>query len=120
MAVNKKSVKNLIPAKKGEVRNPTGINGIKIKPIFEKYLALKCGEEHELTGEELTCYQKAAFQVIKNAMDGDLAAFKEIVDRTEGKPNQSIAVTSTEKDELATMTTAQLKKRAKEIAKRLK
>ena len=93
MTINPKSLKNLIPAEKGDIRNPEGKTGVKIKPMLEKYLAVSSGENHIITGEELNCFQKATVELIKKATEGDIQAYKEIADRLEGKPQQAIDFT---------------------------
>lgn len=80
---------NLIPAKKGEVRNPNGKKkGTKhIKTILKKYLSQKLDIENPTTGEmqELTLLEAGILKMIQQYIDGDDKARKEVFDRVFGK-----------------------------------
>lgn len=73
---------NLKPFKPGQSGNPKGRP--KRRAISEAYRKLL---EH-VNDEGETIALKLAQQVIADALDGDLAAIREVTDRTEGKPKQ--------------------------------
>lgn len=67
---------NLIPVKPGEIRNPSG------RPKDKKYIseALK-----ELLAKEPELLREVVLAIVKQAKIGNVQAFKELTDRTEGK-----------------------------------
>ena len=83
---------NLIPATKGEVRNPDGRpKGSKnASTIFRRFLAVGTGKHHPITGEELDHYDALCLIMIQAALKGDLASAKEIMNRLEGMPRQPL------------------------------
>lgn len=89
MAVRDNSKKNLIPAKKGEVRNPNGrpVGSKNTKTILEKFLNTEMEQMNPFTKkkESMTILELMNLKQIANALEGDLPAYKEIVDRVEGK-----------------------------------
>jgi len=88
MAVSKKSLTNLKPAKKGEVRNPKGRGESKnTKTILERFLNIEMKQTNPFTKkmENMTVLELMNLKQIANALEGDLQAFKEIIDRYEGK-----------------------------------
>ena len=80
---------NLIPPEKGEVRNPYGrpIGSKNTKTILERFLNLEMKQKNPFTQEveQMTVLELMNLKQIANALEGDLAAFKEIIDRHEGK-----------------------------------
>jgi hypothetical protein len=97
--MNKKSLDNMIPPKKGEIRNPNGRpkGSLNSKTILLKFLALRKTIENlfnDGASEEFTLMELINLKQIANAMDGDLHAYREIMDRTEGKVTQQIDATT--------------------------
>lgn len=92
--MNDNSLKNIIPPKKGEVRNPNGRpkGSLNTKTILEKYLSTEIAGKNPFTGktEEFTLAEVLNLKQIERAMNGDLASYKEIFDRTEGKITTNI------------------------------
>lgn len=88
MAQNPKSLKNLKPPQKGEVRNPNGRGNSKnTKTILERFLNIEMKQKNPFTQEieQMSVLELMNLKQIANALEGDLAAFKEIIDRHEGK-----------------------------------
>ena len=88
MAFNPKSKENLQMAKKGEIKNPNGRGTSKnTKTILERFLNLEMKQKNPFTQEieQMTVLELMNLKQIANALEGDLAAFKEIIDRYEGK-----------------------------------
>lgn len=89
---------NLIPAKKGEVRNPKGRGkGVpNAKTRYQRILNLIEKVKNPVTGEieEFTVAEIMDMKIMQKARSGDLPAYKEIMDRLEGKAAQSVDVTS--------------------------
>lgn len=88
MAQNPKSLANLKPPKKGEVRNPNGRGNSKnTKTILERFLNLEMKQKNPFTQEieNMSVLELMNLKQIANALEGDLAAFKEVIDRHEGK-----------------------------------
>ena len=81
--------KNIIPPIKGEVRNPNGrpVGSKNTKAILERFLNLEMKQKNPFTQEieQMTVLELMNLKQIANALEGDLAAFKEIIDRHEGK-----------------------------------
>lgn len=94
MAVSKRSLENLIPPQKGEVRNPKGKEPgtLSFKASLRKMLAIEETKVNELTNlaEVLTQQDLLNIAQIKKAKEGDTQAYNAIIDRLEGKPTQSI------------------------------
>ena len=84
---------NLIPAKKGEVRNPKGRGKgvLNSKTRLLKLLELVTETKNPVTGEieEFTLAEQLDMQIIFKARKGDLKAYEILMDRLEGKPKQS-------------------------------
>ena len=84
---------NLIPAKKGEVRNPKGRGKgvLNSKTRLLKLLELVTTARNPVTGEdeEFTIAEQLDMQIIAKARKGDLKAYEILLDRLEGKPKQS-------------------------------
>ena len=89
MAATDKQKANLIPPEKGEVRNPKGrpIGSKNTKTILERFLNLEMKQKNPFTQEveQMTVLELMNLKQIANALEGDLQAFKEIIDRHEGK-----------------------------------
>ena len=81
--------KNLIPPKKGEVRNPKGKpkGALNTKTILNKFLGLVTKIDNPITGEteKLSVLEQMNLKQIANALGGDLASYRELIDRYEGK-----------------------------------
>lgn len=84
---------NLIPAKKGEVRNPNGRpKGVQnSKTRLLRLLELVTKVRNPVTGEEedFSIAEQLDMQIIAKARKGDLKAYEIILDRLEGKPKQA-------------------------------
>ena len=87
---------NLIPAQKGEVRNPNGRpKGVpNSKTRLLRILELVQKKRNPVTGqdEEFTIAEQMDLQLINKALKGDLKAYEILLDRLEGKPKQSTEV----------------------------
>lgn len=92
--------KNLIPAKKGEVRNPNGRpkGALNRSTIARKWLEVNQALKNPLTGEQETMSQEdlMTLALIKKARDGDVAAYKALMDSGYGAPLQQIEQTNIE------------------------
>ena len=91
---------NLIPAKKGEVRNPNGRpKGAKNRStIARQWLEVNQSLKNPLTGEQETMSQEdlMTLALIKKAREGDVAAYKALMDSGYGAPLQQIEQTNIE------------------------
>jgi hypothetical protein len=105
LAVTEKQIANLIPIKKGEVRNPTGRP--KGRLSFESALERWLSQEHDnLTlpsGEivRVTNLDEAIRQQAKKAREGDTYAFKTLMEFTFGKALQKIETETKEVTEFS-------------------
>jgi hypothetical protein len=85
---------NLIPAKKGEVRNPNGRpKGTKNRSTIARYwLEVNQNLKNPLTGENETMSQEdlMTLALIKKAREGDVNAYKALMDSGYGAPVQQI------------------------------
>ena len=88
------NLKTLRPMKKGETRNPNGRpkGSLNSKTILNKFLALEQQVKNPITGEfeNMSVYELMSLAIIAKARKGDLQAYKEILDRLEGKAQQKI------------------------------
>ena len=90
------NVKNLKPFKKGddERRNTAGRTpGVpNAATRLKRFLEIIQFEENPVTGakEKLTVAERMDLMQLKNALNGDLSAYKEILDRLEGKAKQPV------------------------------
>lgn len=84
---------NLIPAKKGEIRNPKGRGKgvLNSKTRLLRLLELVTETKNPVTGEneEFSIAEQLDMQIIAKARKGDLKAYEILLDRLEGKPKQS-------------------------------
>jgi hypothetical protein len=91
---------NLIPAQKGEVRNPNGRpKGSKNRStIARRWLEVNQSLKNPLTGESETMSQEdlMTLALIKKAREGDVAAYKALMDSGYGAPLQQIEQTNIE------------------------
>ena len=91
---------NLIPAKKGEVRNPNGRpKGAKNRStIARQWLEVNQSLKNPLTGEQETMSQEdlMTLALIKKAREGDVNAYKALMDSGYGSPLQQIEQTNIE------------------------
>lgn len=80
---------NLIPPKKGEIRNPNGRpkGSQNSKTILNKFLESGIVQVNPFTKveENMTVKELLNLVIIKKGLEGDLNSYKEILDRTEGK-----------------------------------
>ena len=92
--------KNLIPAKKGEVRNPNGRpkGALNRSTIARKWLEVNQSLKNPLTGENETMSQEdlMTLALIKKAREGDVSAYKALMDSGYGAPLQQVEQTITE------------------------
>lgn len=107
---NPKSLANLMPpVKKGEVRNPLGIN--RKRPYTDRMFAhseellrqSKAGEKirKKLQLPETATWADAAIRQLNiKAADGDIPAIKEQADRIEGKAPERLEITGPERKEI--------------------
>lgn len=98
MAVNPKSLKNLKSPVKGEVRNPKGRGkGVpNSKTRMLRLLEIVQEIENPITGktEEFTVMEQIDAKLILKAKSGNAAAINMLLDRLEGRPAQSVDVTT--------------------------
>jgi hypothetical protein len=91
---------NLIPAQKGEIRNPNGRpKGSKNRStIARKWLEVNQSLKNPLTGESETMSQEdlMTLALIKKAREGDVTAYKALMDSGYGAPLQQIEQTNIE------------------------
>ena len=89
---------NLIPAQKGEVRNPKGRGkGVQnSKTRLLRLLELVQKRRNPITGEDedFTVLELMDMQMISKALKGDQRAYEAVVDRLEGKPKQTTDITA--------------------------
>lgn len=87
---------NLIPAQKGEIRNPNGRpKGVpNSKTRLLRLLELVQIKTNPITGEkeEFTVAEQLDLMVLQKAFKGDLRAYQEILDRLEGRAKQSTEI----------------------------
>jgi len=91
---------NLIPAQKGEVRNPNGRpKGSRNRStIARQWLEVNQSLKNPLTGEQETMSQEdlMTLALIKKAREGDVTAYKALMDSGYGAPLQQVEQTITE------------------------
>ena len=114
MAATKKQIANLIPAKKGEVRNPHGAPrkyvsllkdaGYKVSEINDTIQNMMAMELHELKevyqNEKATILEKTiANAMVKSLQKGSLYSLETLLTRVYGKPKETSTVENTGKVE---------------------
>lgn len=89
---------NLKPFPKGVSGNPKGRpKGIPTARVrYQRLLDLMQTVENPITGveEEFTTLEVMDMKIFAKALKGDIQAYKEIMDRLEGKAQQSMDITS--------------------------
>ena len=115
---NNKGHDNLIPIKKGEIRNPTGrpLGQRNYATIYKEAL-IKLAEINSKTPEEFE--NEMLSKGLLNARSGDYRFYKDVLDRLHGTPTQKSDITvkaSTGQD----TTDVDLDKLAEEVAAKLK
>jgi len=92
MPNNPNAIDNLIPAKKGEIRNPKGYpKGLEHSSTrLKRLLSLTENLRNPITKkmEGFTVLEQLDLQQIIKARSGDTRAYETIIDRLEGKPMQ--------------------------------
>lgn len=89
---------NIRPPKKGEIRNPKGRGSVKgFKTVIREFMEAAMDKRSPISKqpENLTVQQHMVLSMIGKALKGDVPAFRELVDRLEGKAKESIDVKST-------------------------
>lgn len=84
---------NLIPAQKGEVRNPKGRgNSVNYKTILQRIGNVIITRENPISEQEetLTAQEHLMFVLFARGLNGDIKAITEILDRVEGKATQTV------------------------------
>jgi hypothetical protein len=104
--------------KKGQSGNPNGRpkGSLNTKTILERFLSIEKNMINPLTmqKENLSIAELMALRQINNALNGELPAYKEIIDRMEGKATNQIDITTggekinTPKPDLSKLSTATL------------
>lgn len=91
---------NLIPAKKGEVRNPNGRpKGSKNRStIIRRWLEAIDKGKNPISGEmeNMSVEDKMTLSILAKALNGDTSAYKALMDSAYGAPKQEIEETSTQ------------------------
>lgn len=91
-------LKNLIPAKKGEIRNPKGRGkgALNTRTILKNFLNIEMKQKNPFTKkeEQMTVLELMNLKQIANALEGDLNAYKEIINRYEGLLTTKTDITS--------------------------
>lgn len=90
---------NIIPPKKGEVRNPTkgrGKGTLNRATIVRRWLEAAKKIKNPINGQEetLPMADQITLALISKALKGDVAAFKELMDSAFGKITEPIDHTS--------------------------
>jgi hypothetical protein len=97
MAKKATNPQNLKPFKKGQSGNPKGYpKGVPNSATrYKRILGLIQKKRNFLTGEmeDLTVAEQMDMGIIKKALGGDVIAYREIMDRLEGKAKQTMEVT---------------------------
>ncbi len=84
--------------------NKNGVNGMTVRDAL-RYEAAKLGRELDGDDPALKKGLRAlAAPIIAKAADGDLASFKEVSDRLDGRPATSLTVSGDEDNPLRTIT----------------
>lgn len=98
MPNNPRAVENLKPVKKGQVLNPNGRpKGVpNAKTRYQRILNLVEKVKNPVTGEieEFTVAEIMDMKMMQKARSGDVRAYKEIMDRLEGKATEHVEMES--------------------------
>jgi len=90
---------NLIPPKKGEVRNPNGKKPgtLNSKTILKRWLKLEEEITNPITGnkEKMSQLDIITLMQLSKARKGELASYKELLDRYEGKAKETVDMNTT-------------------------
>lgn len=85
---------NLIPAEKGEIRNPNGrpVGSRNRETIVNQWLEAVKDAKNPISGEieSLPISDQMVLALIGKALKGDVAAFKELMDSSYGKIKEKI------------------------------
>lgn len=85
---------NLKPIKKGEVRNPKGRPKglVHSTTRLKRLLELVQNRRNPVTGEmeQFSVVEQMDMAIVAKALRGDINAYRELLDRLEGKPKQTI------------------------------
>lgn len=76
--------------------------------LIRDALMLAASRVHDADPQSRKKMAVAAEKVVEMAVGGDLAAFKEMADRIDGKPHQSMDMTSTHERSIEQLTDAEL------------
>lgn len=99
--------RNLIPPKKGEVRNPHGKpKGIEHSSTrLKRLLAVTQQLKNPITGEleGFSVIEQIDLRLIQMARNGDIKAIRELLDRLEGKALQSMDIKTQNTTEIRPM-----------------
>lgn len=68
------------------------VKGPKSDKLLRDALLVAINREEEFEGQRMKRFARIAEQLAKTACTGDLQATREVWDRVEGKPSQSVAV----------------------------
>jgi hypothetical protein len=98
MKKENKGHSNIKPPQLGEVRNPNGrpVGSKNTKTILERFLNLEMKQKNPFNQEieQMSVLELMNLKQIANALEGDLQAYKEIIDRHEGKVTVKSEVTA--------------------------
>jgi hypothetical protein len=85
---------NIIPPKKGEIRNPKGRGKgtLNRSTLLKKWLAVQMEIKRPDTGEKekMQLFDAITLAVIQKALKGDINAYKEIMDSIHGKVTDKV------------------------------
>lgn len=106
----------------GQSGNPKGKpKGIKnSKTQLRKWLALDSMQKAPEGEGTVDYFDAILLKTMKDALAGDTNARRDIFDRLEGKPNQSLDLTERKPDDLEKMSTTELKEHGENLIKKLK
>ena len=97
MALNPQNLKHFEPGQSGNpAGRPPGIPNAKTR--YKRLLELTSKKANPVTGEleEFTQLELMDMAVFNKALKGDMVAYKEIIDRLEGRPGQDVKVEHSE------------------------
>ena len=104
---------NLKKFSKGQSGNPAGRpkGAQNVKTRLNRILGAVIKTENPFTGleEELTVAERMDIEIIKKALEGDVSAYREVMNRLEGKPGQQTDLNIKAETTIATLTAEQIK-----------